>query len=298
MAGFLGTNVSMLICQADEPRAISLEALREGAFSGAIDAEGKRFGWTGLGDMLDTDNFFLANCDSRFMAFSYRLDARKAPGSVVRLQLAEAIRAEEQAGKKVGAKRRKELKEEITERLLARSEFAPMLVDCIWDAGKGRLYLGSISEKIVERVLAHFKGCFGMDAVPLAPERDMRGIFSAIQNRNGINIAGISLQPMGSASLSSQPGEGEKTAIAVLNSPETVSDALGNGLEINKIGLTASADNGDQLYFSLDANLAVSGLKLPKAERGAGDEATMLINADICARVGDIVQDLARAGDN
>ena len=40
----------------------------------------------------------------------------------------------------------------------------------------------------------------------------------------------------------------------------------------------------------LDAGLAVSGLKLPKAEKGAEEDATFLVNADVCAAVADMVE--------
>lgn len=47
--------------------------------------------------------------------------------------------------------------------------------------------------------------------------------------------------------------------------------------------------------FTLDAALAVSGLRLPKAEKGAGEDATFLLNAEICSWVADIVEALASA---
>lgn len=47
--------------------------------------------------------------------------------------------------------------------------------------------------------------------------------------------------------------------------------------------------------FTLDAALAVSGLRLPKAEKGAGEDTTFLLNAEICSWVADIVEALASA---
>ncbi|MFQ8738572.1 MAG: hypothetical protein ACLSAH_23350 [Bilophila wadsworthia] len=47
--------------------------------------------------------------------------------------------------------------------------------------------------------------------------------------------------------------------------------------------------------FTLDASLTVSGLRFPKAEKGTEDDATFLLNADICSRVADIVEELASA---
>ena len=126
--------------------------------------DGRRFGWVGLGDPLDTDGFELASVDARFMGFSFRLDTRKASGAVIQLQLAEAVREEIASGKKVGGKRKKELKEAITAKLTARAEFVPSVIDCLWDAEKGRLLVGSTSAKAVQPVLELFKTTFGIDA--------------------------------------------------------------------------------------------------------------------------------------
>ena len=39
----------------------------------------------------------------------------------------------------------------------------------------------------------------------------------------------------------------------------------------------------------------MSGLKLPKAEKGAEEDATFLVNADVCAAVADMVEGLGLA---
>lgn len=295
MPGFLSSNTSMTICNAGKHMPLDIEKLRNGAFSTTIDPEGKRFGWTGLDDMLDTQNFLLAGEDPRFAGFSYRLDSRNPSGAVVRLQLAEKIRDEEAKGRKVGNKRKKDLKEEIIAKLSSQAEFAPSLTDCLWDAEKGKMYVSATGEKILERVLAHFKGCFGIDIAPIDPHADMSSIFSRLQRDNCIEAAGWQLQPMGSASLLSGASDTEKKAVAAVNNPEAIADALNQGLTISKIGLVATntADEENQIYFSLDTNLNVSGLRLPKAEKGAHKEAVFLINADICASVGEIVEYLS-----
>ena len=139
MSGFMSSNTALTICKADSAAGLALDALRQHAFTPDIDADGRRLGWVALGDPLDTDGFELAAVDGRYSGFSFRLDTRKASGAVIRLQLAEAVRKEIASGKKVGSKRKKELKEAITAKLTARAEFVPSLIDCLWDAEKGRL---------------------------------------------------------------------------------------------------------------------------------------------------------------
>lgn len=297
MSGFMSSNTAMTICKADAPKALDLNALRAHAFTPGIDADGKRLGWVGLGDLLDTDGFELAAVDGRYSGFSFRLDARKASGAVIRLQLAEAVREEIASGKKVGGKRKKELKEAITAKLTVRAEFVPSLIDCLWDAEKGRLLVGSASAKAVQPVLDLFKTTFGMEAAPITPAGDMPKLFSTILRGEGYPCLGYTLHAMGSASLAASEQAEEKSAVAVQNSLNAVAQALEEGMAIQKLHLVAtSTDDPDwQTEFSPDAALVVSSLRLPKAEKGTGEDATFVINADICSQVADMVEALALA---
>lgn len=297
MSGFMSSSTAMTICKADAPKAFDLAALRAHAFTPDIDADGKRLGWVALADLLDTDGFELASVDGRYSGFSFRLDTRKASGAVIRLHLAEAVREELAAGKKVGGKRKKELREAITAKVTAKAEFVPSLIDCLWDAEKGRLLVGSASAKAVQPVLDLFKTSFGMDAAPITPAGDIPKLFSAILRAEGYPCEEYTLHPMGSASLSASEQAEEKSAVAVQNSLNAVAQALEEGMAIQRLHLVAtSAKEPDwQVDFTLDAALAVSGLRLPKAEKSGGEDATFLLNADICSRVADMVEALASA---
>lgn len=294
MSGFISSSTAMTICRADSAVELDLDALRRHAFTSDIDADGKRLGWVSLGDPLDTDGFELVSVDGRYSGFSFRLDTRKVSGAVIRLHLAEAVREERASGKKVGSKRKKELKEAITAKLTARTEFVPSIIDCLWDAEKGRLLVGSSSAKAVQPVLELFKTTFGIDAAPIAPAGDMPRLFATILRGEGYPCEGYTLHPMGSASLTASEQVEEKSAVAVQNSLNAVAQALEEGMAIQKLHLvaTSDADSDRQIEFSLDAGLAVSGLKLPKAEKGAEEEATFVINADACSKVADIIETL------
>ena len=295
MSGFMSSSTALMVCKTDSPASLGLDALRQHAFTPEIDADGRRFGWVGLGDPLDTDGFELAAVDGRYSGFSFRLDTRKASGAVIRLQLAEAVREERASGKKVGGKRKKELKETITAKLTARAEFVPSVIDCLWDAEKGRLLVGAASAKAVQPVLELFKTTFGMDVTPITPAGDMPKLFAAILRGEGYPCEGYTLHPMGSASLTATEQAEEKAAVAVQNSLNAVAQALEEGMAIQKLHLvtTSDVDPDRQLEFTLDAGLAVSGLKLPKAEKGAEADATFLVNADVCAAVADMVEGVA-----
>lgn len=297
MSGFMSSSTAMTICKADASRAFDLDALRAHAFTPDIYADGKRLGWVSLGDLLDTDSFELAAVDGRYSGFSFRLDARKASGAVIRLQLAEAVQKEIASGKKVGGKRKKELKEAITAKLTAKAEFVPSIIDCVWDAEKGRLLVASASAKAVQPVLDLFKTTFGIDAAPIAPTGDMPKLFAAILRGEGYPCGDYTLHPMGSASLAASEQAEEKSAVAVQNSLNAVAQALDDGMAIQKLHLVATSANDPdwQMEFSLDAALAVSGLRLPKAEKGMDEDATFLLNADVCSQMADMVEALASA---
>ena len=292
MSGFISSSTAMTICKAASTATLDLDALRHHAFTPDIDADGRRFGWVGLGDLLDTDGFELASVDARFMGFSFRLDTRKASGAVIRLQLAEAVREEIASGKKVGGKRKKELKEAITAKLTAKAEFVPSLIDCLWDAEKGRLLVGSASAKAIQPVLDLFKATFGIDAAPITPTGDMPKLFATILRGEGYPCEGYTLHPMGSASLAASEQAEEKSSVAVQNSLNAVAQALEEGMAVQKLHLvaTSDADPDRQMEFTLDVAGAVSGLKLPKAEKGTEEDATFLVNADICSQVADMVE--------
>ena len=202
MSGFMSSATAITICKANSTVNFTLDALKTHAFTSDIDADGRHLGWVALGDPLDADGFELAAVDGRHSGFSFRLDTRKASGAVIRLQLAEAVREEIASGKQVGSKRRKELKEAITAKLTARAEFVPSVIDCIWDAEKGRLLVGSASAKAVQPVLDLFKTTFGIDATPITPAEDISKLFAAILRGEGYPCDGYTLHPMGSANLS------------------------------------------------------------------------------------------------
>lgn len=294
MAGFLGSNISMYICEGEEKRQLTPEMLRKSAFAEVIDADGRRTGWTGMGELLDTENFSLALVDARFGGFSFRIDERRPSQPVIRLLVEKKIREEEMRGNKVVGKRKKEIREEITETVKAQTQFAPALIDCIYDGQKGRLFVATTSQSRLELVLNLFKACSGMEMWPIAPERDMSPVFAAIQAAGGIEAEGFFLEPVGSASLASSPQSEEKSSIAVRNSPETVSDAVSQGMDIKKLTLLARENGTENEYtFTVGDDLVVRGLRLPKMEDAEGEEGLFLIHAEIVSQIADLVQSLS-----
>jgi len=101
---------------------------------------------------------------------------------------------------------------------------------------------------------------------------------------------------MGSASLAATEQTEEKSAVAVQNSLNAVAQALDEGMVIQKLHLVATSSNDPdwQVDFTLDAMLGIAGLRLPKPEKGADEDATFLLNVDTCSIVADLVEELAK----
>ena len=94
---------------------------------------------------------------------------------------------------------------------------------------------------------------------------------------------------MGSASLSASEQPEKKSVVAVQNSLNAVAQTLEEGMTIQKLHLvvTSVSEPDWQVDFTLDSALTISGLRHPKAEKGAEEDATFLVNADACTAVAD-----------
>ena len=123
----MNSTTSFVICEADGNK-FDAGALRRFVFSANSGTDTMRQGWVGLGDPLD-DAFSVGLDGGNIAGFSLRVDTRKPSSAAVKHMLAEKIKEDEAAGKKVSSSRKKELREAITARLTAKAEFVPTLTD-------------------------------------------------------------------------------------------------------------------------------------------------------------------------
>lgn len=284
MAGLLGSTAAFTVFMVEAPKTLDYGLLRQHGFTTTIDEDGTRSGWVGVGNAVDVD-FAVGIDHGQFAAFSLRVDTRKVPSAALKLQLDEALQQEEQViGKKVPRARKKELKEEITLMLQSRAVWTPTLTDCLWDLEAGLLLIFASGKK-AEATQERFRETFGIapEALSSGPMQDF---FSRLFNGD-VPCGDWSLAYADAASLSQSDA-----AATVVNTSATLETALGEGLDIQKIRLTAT-QGSVELEFALDASLTVSGLKLPKAQKGADDAATLLLKADTCSMVARLVKTLA-----
>ncbi len=290
MSGFMSSTTALKIFEAPAKNP-DADRLREHGFSPTPGPDGKRVGWVGLGDPLDL-TFDFGIDHGRFLAFSLRIDERKPSGATIRIRLAEAVRDEAAANDgKISAKRKKELKERITDEVTARADYVPSLADCIWDLDADRLYVSTASETVLNILLDLFHRTFGVAPVPVAPGVDMAAFF-ARAFRESVSVNGMEIAAGSSVTLVTPENQEDKAQVAVSNNQGAVATALADGLRISKMALIATEDD-QELTFSLGDDLSIAGLKLPKGEKGDAD-ATFLLKADACARVAAVVEALSK----
>lgn len=293
MSGFMSSTTAMKIfeAQAKEPDS---DKLRKHVFTPTPGPDGKRVGWVGLGDPLDLDFSFGIDF-GRFLAFSLRIDERKPSSAAIKIRLAEAIKEETAAnGGKVSGKRKKELKEAITATVTSKADFIPSLADCIWDVDAQRLYVSTASESVLAILLKLFHKTFGVTPAPISPKADMAEIF-AKAFRESISVdGGTEVSANGcSVTLATPEQQEDKAHVVVVNNQGAVATALEEGLRITKMALLA-VDGEQETTFSLADDLAISGLKLPKGEKGDDADATFLLKAEACAHAAHIVEALSK----
>lgn len=292
MSGFMSSTTALKVFAVAD-YTIDAEKIRDHGFSDAPRPDGKHTGWVGLGDPLDTD-FSFGIVQGPFLAFSLRVDERKPSAAAIRIRLAEAVKKEAAAHDgKVAGKRKKELKESITATVKAKADYIPTMVDCILDLDAKRLYVSSASEPLLAILLDLFQKTFGVMPQALVPKVDMAALFARIF-REDMTVDDVTVCADGyTVSLTTPDQAEDKAKVAVANSQGAVATALDDGLHITKLAIKAD-EGGQEAAFVLADDLAVTGLKLPKGERGDDPSATFLLKADVCAFAAKVVEALGK----
>lgn len=137
-------------------------------------ADERGFGWVCFDDMLDSFWRTAPPEKGAYMAFTLRLDTRRVAPAVMKkhLQIAlgeEEKRALEQGRKHIGRDRKKEVKEQVRLRLLARTLPVPAVFDVMWNMQTNIILLCTTSAKVAELFVQHFTDTFDLHLEPLTP---------------------------------------------------------------------------------------------------------------------------------
>jgi DNA recombination-dependent growth factor C len=167
-------NYRIFQVEKEEDVKLDLDFIKEGLCSGAfceLSAESEEScGFVNIGEYKNTTTTNTRNFDFGFAAFSFRIDKKRVPGSLLKKTLEKLTTEylESHPGKDtLDKKTKKKLKDAAKEQLLRKAEPVPSLYDIVWDYRNGRLYFFNLSEKTIEKMAEKFAMSFiGTRLVP------------------------------------------------------------------------------------------------------------------------------------
>jgi hypothetical protein len=129
------------------------------------------WGWVTIHDPLATsftpaDLFF-----HHYLVLGFRYDKRLVPPKLLMLER-RRLENERKAARgvaKLGAAERREIKDEIAQRLVARALPTPRLFDVVWNLASGRVYFSGKLRAAREAFGDCFRETFGVAPLPLIP---------------------------------------------------------------------------------------------------------------------------------
>jgi hypothetical protein len=134
-------------------------------------AEEKTAGWTSLENILDTRFEYANYAVGDYLVFSFRLDRKIIPPSLLRVRVLEAEKKAIGARGKKGLSKteREEIKERVRLDILSQTHAVPSFFDVCWSSSQNWVIFGSISLKVAEEFEKLFKQSFNLTLCPLVP---------------------------------------------------------------------------------------------------------------------------------
>jgi len=176
--GFLSASTSVVRFVAIAPKDLDRERIAKAVTKRAFresDADvgtlGQAWGWITIHDPLlvsftPADLFF-----HHYLVLAFRYDKRLVPPKLAFLERRrlENERKATRGVAKLGAAERREIKDEITQRLVGRALPTPRLFDVVWNLQNGRIYFSGKLRAAREAFADCFRDTFGVAPMPLIP---------------------------------------------------------------------------------------------------------------------------------
>jgi DNA recombination-dependent growth factor C len=176
--GFLSASTSIVRYVASAPARMERDAIAKAVTKHAFrdtepgigDAR-QSWGWITIHDPLLTtftpaDLFF-----HHYLVVGFRYDKRLVPPKLLMLER-RRLENERKAARgvaKLGAAERREIKDEVAERLTTRALPTPRLFDVVWNLETGRVYFSGKLRAARDAFADCFRDTFGVFPVPLIP---------------------------------------------------------------------------------------------------------------------------------
>lgn len=144
-------------------------------------ADERSWGWVNMDDMFDINWEVSPPEKGEYIAFTLRLDTRRVSAAVMKKHLALALRDEERKIKEEGKKyisrdRKKEIKEQVRLKLMARSLPVPSVFDAVWNIRTNIVYLATTNGKIQDMFTELFTDTFELHLEPMTPYFQALGV--------------------------------------------------------------------------------------------------------------------------
>lgn len=129
----------------------------------------RSFGWCAWGDLTDTEwNAATPDIGGTYLAFALRIDLRKIAPTLLKKELAIAMKEEEARNREQGKKfinreRKAEIKAQVKLRLMGRALPTPKSIGVVWDTVNDTVYFLSVNDKEVALFCELFTGTFNLE---------------------------------------------------------------------------------------------------------------------------------------
>lgn len=137
-------------------------------------ADERAFGWTSFEDMLDTAWRMAPPEKGQYLAFSLRLDTRRLSPAVFKKHFTIATNqalqeAKEQGRKFLSRERKKEIRELVRLKLMARVLPIPAVFDVVWNLSTHTILFGSTQSKVLDLFNNWFTDTFDLHLEQMTP---------------------------------------------------------------------------------------------------------------------------------
>lgn len=162
-----GSNSTFVRFQIPEIQTADLwgfidEKLKEAAFKDCQDGQQVANGFADFDDPYDSRFITGTHRKSEYVAFNFRQDQKKIPSSVIKKHVKEQIDKyrENHGGKWPARAEKNEIKENIINWLMSKTEPTPSHYQIIWNVPQNSMFIGATSGKILDAFLEIFEMYF------------------------------------------------------------------------------------------------------------------------------------------
>ncbi|MCF8023945.1 MAG: recombination-associated protein RdgC [Desulfobacteraceae bacterium] len=153
-----------------------MDTVREGLKNQVIrdidnDPAAKSIGWTESGRPFAPDFEKAQFMFGTYMVFSLRIDKKSVPAKIVNkhLSMAVARRLAETEQKQLSKTEKRQIKDEVTNRLYTRVPASPNVYDLVWDYEAGALWFFSNLKEANEEIETLFAKSFRLSLIRMFP---------------------------------------------------------------------------------------------------------------------------------